>query len=130
MKATKITPRNRKKDNKAYWEVALEGSDKPLLMFSQPEFAEGTDIDDSMLQIAKAGTYYNLKTTKEPKPQARGYVKNDDDIMLQVALKAVVELECHHTVPEGKVNIKRTAQDTNELFASLLMMRPKKEKDA
>jgi len=83
--------------------------------------------------LEKEGNYWNVKScspsgeTKQEVKQAK-YYKNDDDIMLQVALKAVVELDTHHIPPEGeKYDIGRIAQKTNELFASLLLMRPKKD---
>ena len=70
MKVTTITPRNRKSDNKEYWDVKLEGSELPLLMYTKPEFAEGTDLSDSSLQTSANGKYYTFKKASGDKPQS------------------------------------------------------------
>ena len=91
--------------------------------------------------LEKEGNFWNIKSAEismgeddhppiPPKSTRTIYPKNDDDIMLQVALKAIVDLHKHHYVPAGKVDVGIVAQDTNELFASLIMMRPKKDKNA
>ena len=127
MKVSSITP-IKTKDGKDIWKVSLEGTDKPLWLQYAPKFEVGSDIPDDSLQLSSKGTSYIMKRAEGGKAPPR-YFKNDDDIMLQVALKAAVELEKHHFVPEGKINIPRIAQATNELFANLLLMRPKAKHD-
>ena len=127
MKVKEITPLQGK-DGRDLWKVELEGTDKPLWLFNSPKFTKGDDVPEDSMETSRKGNSYVLK--RKPKERLQGYSRNDDDIMLQVALKAVVELEKHHIVPAGDYGVGRIAQKTNELFASLIMMRPKKVKDA
>ena len=116
---------------KYFTRAVFDDGHKKLL---QEAYDSGQSVN---VQFEKRGNFWNVKsveigngTPKPDKPAERKWTpKNDDDIMLQVALKAVVELERHHFVPEGKLNVGRIAEATNELFASLLMMRPKRETD-
>ena len=126
MKVTGITTHNRKSDNKESWSVNLEGSEISLLMFTKPDFAEGTEVNEASLQIAKNGKYYTLVSGKPTEAKAP-YRKNDDDILLSVAFKGAIELERHHYVPEGTINTARVIQTTSEIFAGLVLMRPKRQ---
>ena len=128
MRVTDITQLSRKSDGKAYWKCTLEGSEYHLLVWNPPQFSEGADISEDQLEVkGKQGSeYYGLKSSGSPGPKPAGrFAKNDDDIMLQVAFKGAIELERHHIIPEGKINTARVAQATSELFASLVLMRPK-----
>ncbi len=127
MKVTAINQRNRKSDNKEYWEVRLEGDDKPLLMFTKPEFQEGIDLSPESLQLSKNRQYYYLNVKGGMKPQKFSPVKDEDLIMLQVAFKGAVELENCWYVPDGKEHIDRVIENTSLLFANLLLLKPKKK---
>jgi hypothetical protein len=102
MKVIKITSRNRKKDGKQYWDIALEGSEIPLLMFTQPEFKEGVELDKDSLQVSRDGKYYMLATqskSSENRPQ-KSYGKSPEEtasIERQVRIKATVEVYNHCT---------------------------------
>ena len=107
------------------WKVSLEGTDKVLWLKQKPDFEKGHDLSESNLEVNQKGNY-QLKGQPRQGGQPRP-AKNDDDIMLQVALKAVVELERHHVVPQGDMKgvIARVSAETAELNAALHMMRPK-----
>lgn len=108
------------------WKVGFEETDKVLWLKQKPAYEKGDDIPDSDLEVNAKGNY-QLKN--RPSGGRRDFKpsKNDDDIMLQVAFKGVIELEKHHFLPEGKITTGRILQATSELYAGLLVMRPKRE---
>ena len=105
------------------WKTSFEETEKVLWTKTKPDFVEGADIPEDELEVNQKGNY-QLKGSK-PKSAPPRYTKNDTDIMLQVCLKAAVELETHHIVPEGKINTGRVIQAVSELFADMMIMRPK-----
>lgn len=122
------------------WVVSFEGKKLTLTEKQQPTYKVG-DILPFNLKVIKPpagqkGDWYYVRADGDSKgqyspqarkPQSTKSTKNDDDIMLQVAFKGAVELEQHHNPPEGKINTARVIQATSELFAGLILMRPKKE---
>ena len=132
----------KKTDGSSYWEVTIPKKDgtpsgSPLLEWEKPTYNIGEELpfDVVLVKPSNARWYYKRKDTPsqgdrptedKPKYTPRTYPKNDDDIMLQVAFKGAIELETHHNPPEGKINTARVIQATSELFASLILMRPKK----
>lgn len=131
MKVTAITPR-KNKQGQDVWMVNLEGDERPLWSGSEPNFQVGFDVSEDSIQLSKNGNSYIFKRRTEqlatPKPTWKPS-KDNDDIMLQVALKEAGLLERHHIVPEGKLDdsVKRVLKATTELFAGLLLLRPKRE---
>ena len=116
------------KDGKDLWKIDFEEDSKPMWASFQPNFDEGHIIDDDKLQPSRKGTSWVFKKTTEPKQEKR-YAKNDDDIMLQVALKVTIELEKHHNPPNGNLDesVHRVMQGTQKMFATLMAMRPKRD---
>lgn len=104
MKVLEIKDFKRKSDNKPYWRVELEGSEIPLLSFSKPEFAIGTEIDVGNLKASKDGKYYTLIRPKEEGTTTRkSYGKSPEEmesIERQVDKKIASELYRHHISPD------------------------------
>lgn len=87
------------------------------------------------IKLEKEGNFWNIKeaqvsdkiaTVGQKEEKTWKPAKNDDDILLSVAFKGAIELERHHYVPEGKINTGRVIQTTSEIFAGLVLMRPKR----
>ena len=91
------------------------------------------------VKLEKEGNFWNLKEAKvatvaeleEPKTEQRFYHDRhsqdaEDWTNIRTAVMQAVALETHHVVPEGKTNIARTMQDAQQIFASMLMMKPKR----
>lgn len=128
MKVTAITPL-KNKQGQDVWMVKLEGTEKPLWLGYAPSFEIDDDVPEGDIQLSKNGQSYILKRKTEQATKSQSTwkpVKNDDDILLSVAFKGAIELERHHIVPEGKINTVRVIQTTSEIFAGLVLMRPKR----
>ena len=114
------------------YKISFEGQDKPMYASAQPAFGEGHEIPDDSVQLSQSGKSYIMKrtSTQAGSPQAKAppkFVKTSDDIiMLQVAFKGAVELEGYWFVPDGKAHADRVLQNTAELFAGLLLIKPNK----
>jgi len=91
--------------------------------------------------LEKEGNFWNLKTAEitaeqppsvEPKSNGKFYHDRhsqdaEDWTNIRTALMQAVELETHHYPPAGKVDTGRTMQIASEIFASMIMMKPKRE---
>jgi hypothetical protein len=119
------------------WVISFVDKKLTLSEWAKPTFSIGDEYpyETELIKPEKGRWYYKRKgtTTQENKPTEdkpkytpKTYPKNDDDIMLQVAFKGAIELETHHNPPEGEINTARVIQATSELFAGLILMRPKK----
>ena len=90
-----------------------------------------------LIEVEKKGNFWNVTSAQlvhgepkgKPKPDTGkatdGRTWKDDEILLAVAFKGAVELECH-LVPGAEPNTARVIQTTSELLAGLMLMRPKR----
>ena len=112
-------------DGVPLWIISFEGKKLTLTERQEPTYKIG-DILPFNVRVVKppeGQRWYYVRadgaakpqfTPQTRKPQFTKSPKNDNDIMIEVALKEAGELDRHHIVPEGKVDtdrIKRTAQD-------------------
>ena len=99
----------------------------------QTAYEDDTQVD---ITLEKKGNFWNITSATpangEPKPKPKaepkttnGHTSKDDEILLAVAFKGAVELECH-LVPGAEPNTARVIQTTSELLAGLMLMRPKR----
>ena len=88
--------------------------------------------------VEKEGNFFNVKSaeitseTTESKSNGRYYHDRhsqdaEDWTNIRTAVMQSVQLETHHIAPEGKIDIGRVMQNANEIFASMIMMKPKRE---
>jgi hypothetical protein len=95
---TKIT--DERPESKPFWRCVLEDDDRPLLVWTKPQFAEGTDlVDDSLELKGKEGNQYWAIKAK-PKSSGRAFTKGrtpneQASIERQSARRDAVELYKH-----------------------------------
>lgn len=129
-----------KTDGKPYWQVTIPKRDgtaskSPLIEWEKPTYKVGDELPFEVVLIKpdKGEWYYKRKegSTQVSTPKPR-YQKTDEDrdaIMLQVAFKGAIEADGYWYVPDGKSHTDRVIQNTSELFAGLLMMKPEKKEE-
>ena len=127
-------------DGQPRWVVSFFKQDgspaKPTMTEKEkPTEAVGDDIPVVMVKPDDGPWYYKRKQgapTKQASKSAEKSYKADpekrDDNLLQSALKAAVELYCHENPPSGKIDTAPVTAATAEIFASLIIMRPKHDK--
>lgn len=123
------------------WSVTLAKKDGtpskvPLTESTQPTYKVGDEIYSSNLELIKPDEgdwYYKRKegSTQVSRGRPEKSYKADpeklDDIMIMSAWKIADEQIRHHIVPAGKVDTGLLGQIANEIFASMVMMRPKRK---
>ena len=73
MIAKTIKESTSKKTQKPYWAIELEGTDRPMLLWTKPQFNEGDDIpeEDIELKGKEGNQYWAFKATSTPKTESR-----------------------------------------------------------
>jgi hypothetical protein len=122
------------KDGQPYWVIHFQ--DKKLTLTEwdvKPNYAEGDELpfEVTVVKPEQGKWYYKKAATKvggKPNiPLTKAAFKDDDVIMLQTAFKGAVECEKVWYVPDGKAHCDRVLQNMAELFAGMLLSKPKKK---
>ena len=133
MKITEITQVSFS-DGSKKWRVSLENETKPVWLavkdYPKPPFKVGDDIPQESLEVSKSGKSYIL-TKEKAKPVATSgrerYTPDGEDwTNIRTAVMQAVELHTHHVPPAGKVNTGEVMQVAAEIFAAMVMMKPKR----
>ena len=92
--------------------------------------------------LEKEGNFWNIKSaevtteevqaTTEPKSSGQRFYHDrhsqdaEDWTNIRTSVMQAVQLETHQ-VPTGKIDVGRVMQNANEVFASMIIMKPKRE---
>ena len=125
-------------DGKEKWRVNLEDDKKALWLdttkFPTPPFKVGDDIPEESLQLSQSGKGYVLKAKSQPvaTSERQRYTPDGEDwTNIRTAVMQAVELEKHHIIPTGKVDVGAVMQNAAEIFAAMVVMKPTRgNKDA
>jgi hypothetical protein len=96
MKVAAIDKRTSKK-GKDYWVTALEGDDRPLLLWNQPNYKEGDDIPETQLQLKTRddGTsYWSMAEQRSGKPKSQRSPEERESIVRQSAGYQATQIYC------------------------------------
>ena len=88
MKVLSITPKRTQQDNKPYWKVGFTDTNCPLIMWDEPTFGVGADIQDDELIFDNEKRVYSLRTDRRTIESS----EKDASIREQTAIKAIIEL--------------------------------------
>ena len=106
-------------------------------VFKQAE-ESGESVDVAM---EKEGDFWNVKSAEitgeevkeQPKTNGQRFYHDrhsqdaEDWTNIRTAVMTAKDLDMHHIVSEGKVDVHRVTQNAAEIFAGMCMMKPKRE---
>ena len=126
-------------DGQPRWVVSFTKQDgspakNQLVESTKPTEAIGDDLPVVLVKPTDAPWYYKRKVvtasgTQQVRSQGKSYKADPeklDDIMIMSAWKIADEQIRHHIVPAGKVDVGLIGQVASEIFASMVIMRPKR----
>ena len=123
-------------DGNPLWMVTLakqDGTPAKVLLpeHTKPEYSEGDDVRVKLNKEVEPWRYERLPGATPRKSAEKTYKAapaKSDDIMLMKAWAIADEQTRHHLVPCGKVDTGQLSQIASEIFAYMVMMRPKHDK--
>ena len=127
-------------DGQPRWAVYFEKQDgtqakNQMVEATKPTENIGDDIPVTLIKPTDGSPWYYKRKAGtsssggfKPRPQEKTFKADQsklDDIMIMSAWKIADEQVRHHIVPAGKVDTGTLGQIASEIFASMVIMRPK-----